>query len=130
MFHHRSSAFATNVSAIEDRLRVLENELERVGRTAGRRASAGVSAAGDHVSDAIASALAELVDRFRSGRRLAGEEAARFGDGAAKFGAKVGNDALRRLAREAGHRPLVTFAIAVGTGLLIGIVGGMAGRRH
>jgi ElaB/YqjD/DUF883 family membrane-anchored ribosome-binding protein len=126
MFHNRSSAFATNVSAIEDRLRSLENELERIGRTAGRRTSAGMSTAGDHVGDAIASAVTEIVDRFRSGRRLAGDEAARFGSEAAK----VGNDALRRMASEIEHRPLVTLAVAVGVGLLIGMAGGMAGRRH
>jgi ElaB/YqjD/DUF883 family membrane-anchored ribosome-binding protein len=120
MFHNRSSAFATN------RLRSLENQLERVGRTAGRRTSAGMSAAGDHVGDAIASAVTEIVDRFRSGRRLAGDEAARFGSEAAK----VGNDALRRMASEIEHRPLVTLAVAVGVGLLIGMAGGMAGRRH
>jgi hypothetical protein len=51
MFHHRSSAFATNVSAIEGRLRALENELERIGRTAGRHTSAGMSAAGESRSD-------------------------------------------------------------------------------
>jgi ElaB/YqjD/DUF883 family membrane-anchored ribosome-binding protein len=130
MFHHRSSAFATNVSAIEGRLRALENELERIGRTAGRRTSAGMSAAGDHVGDAIAAAVTEIVDRFRSGRRLAGDEAARFGSEAAKFGAKVGNDALRRMASEIEHRPLVTLAVAVGVGILIGMAGGMAGRRH
>jgi ElaB/YqjD/DUF883 family membrane-anchored ribosome-binding protein len=126
MFHNRSSAFATNVSAIENRLRSLENELERVGRTAGRRTSAGMSAAGDHVGDAIASAVTEIVDRFRSGRRLAGDEAVRFGSEAAK----VGNDALRRMASEIEHRPLVILAVAVGVGLLIGMAGGMAGRRH
>ena len=86
MFHHRPSAFATNVSAIEGRLRALENELERIARAAGRHTSAGVSTAGDHVGDAVASAVTEIVDRFRGGRRLAGDEAARFGNEAARFG--------------------------------------------
>jgi ElaB/YqjD/DUF883 family membrane-anchored ribosome-binding protein len=126
MFHHRSSAFATNVSAIEGRLRALENELERIGQTAGRHTAAGMSAAGDHVGDAIVSAVTEIIDRFRSGRRLAGDEATRFGNKAAKFG----NDALRRMASEVEHRPLVTLAVAVGVGILIGMAGGMAGRRH
>ncbi len=126
MFHHRSSAFATNVSAIEGRLRALQKELERIGRTAGRHTSTGMSAAGDHVGDAIASAMTEIADRCRSGRRLAGGEAARFGNEAAKFG----NDALHRMASEVEHRPLVTLAVAVGVGILIGIAGGMAGRRH
>src|ERR1700681_4295595 len=121
MFHQRSSAFAPNISALEGRLHALENELEKMGRSAGRRASAGVSAAGDHIGDAIAAAVTEIVDRFRSGRRLAEDEAVRFGNEAAKFGAKVGNDAfkvgndaLERVASEVEHRPLVTLAVAIG----------------
>ena len=55
MFHHRKSAFARNISDLEGRLHALENELERTGRTAGRRASAGISAAGDQIVDAVAS---------------------------------------------------------------------------
>jgi ElaB/YqjD/DUF883 family membrane-anchored ribosome-binding protein len=129
MFHHRSSAFDRNISALEGRLHALENELERLGRSAGRRASAGMSAAGDHVGDAIAAAVAEIVDRFRSGRRLAGDEAMRFGNEAARFGAKVGNDALQRVASEVEHRPLVTLAVAIGVGVLIGMAGGIAKRR-
>jgi hypothetical protein len=129
MFHHRSSAFAPNLAAIEGRLRSLESELERVGRKAGKRASAGMSSAGDQVGDAIASAVSEIVDRFRSGRRLAGDEAVRFGNEAAKFGAKFGNDALERVTNEVEHRPLVTLAVAIGVGILIGMAGGMA-RRH
>ena len=130
MFQHRPSAFATNLSAIEGRLRAIEAELERIGRTAGRRSSAGIAAAGNHVGDAIASAVTEIVDRFCSGRRLTGDEAARFGNEAAKFGAKFGNDGLHRIASEVERRPLVTRAVAVGVGILIGIAGGMAGRRH
>jgi ElaB/YqjD/DUF883 family membrane-anchored ribosome-binding protein len=130
MFHQRSSAFAPSISAIEGRLRALEKEIDRVGRKAGRRASDNVSAAGDHIGDAIASAVTEIVDRFRSGRRLAGDEALRFGNEAAKFGAKVGNDALERVASEVEHRPLVTLAVAIGVGILIGMAGGMAKGRH
>jgi ElaB/YqjD/DUF883 family membrane-anchored ribosome-binding protein len=129
MFHQRSSAFAPNLSALEGRLRSLENEIQRVGRRAGRNASAGMSSAGDQIGDAIASAVNEIVERFRSGRRLAGDEAVRFGNEAAKFGAKVGNDALDRVASEVEHRPLITLAVAVGVGILIGMASGMA-RRH
>jgi ElaB/YqjD/DUF883 family membrane-anchored ribosome-binding protein len=129
MFHHRSSAFAPNLSALEGRLRSLENEIQRVGRRAGRNASAGMSSAGDQIGDAIASAVNEIVERFRSGRRLAGDEAVRFGNEAAKFGAKVGNDALDRVASEVEHRPLITLAVAIGVGILIGMASGMA-RRH
>src|ERR1700676_1656358 len=98
MFHHRASAFDRNVSALEGRLHALENEIEKLGRSAGRRASAGVSVAGDQIGDAIATAVNEIVGRFRSGRRVAGDEAMRLGNEAAKFGAKFGNDALERVA--------------------------------
>jgi ElaB/YqjD/DUF883 family membrane-anchored ribosome-binding protein len=130
MFHHRSSAFAPDLSALEGRLRSLENQLQRVGRKAGRSASAGMSSAGDQIGEAIASAVSEIVDRFRSGRRLAGDEAVRFGNEAAKFGAKFGNDALERVASEVEHRPLITLAVAVGVGILIGMAGGMAKHRN
>jgi hypothetical protein len=130
MFQPRASIFASNVSAIEGRVRAVEKELEQIGRAAGRRTAAGVSAAGDQVSDAIASAVTEIVNRFRSGRRLAGDEAVRLGEEAAKYGAKIGSDTLQRMAREVEHRPLVILAVAVGVGMLIGIAGGMAGRRR
>jgi ElaB/YqjD/DUF883 family membrane-anchored ribosome-binding protein len=130
MFHQRSSAFDRNISALEGRLHALEKEIEKLGRSAGRRASAGMSAAGDQIGDAIAVAVNEIVDRFRSGRRLAGDEALRLGNEAAKFGAKVGNDALQRVASEVEHRPLVTLAVAIGVGILIGMAGGVAKRRN
>jgi ElaB/YqjD/DUF883 family membrane-anchored ribosome-binding protein len=123
MFHHRSAA--PQLSAIERHLRALESELERLGRKTGRRAAAGASAAGDQIADTMAPILSEIVERLRSGGRLAGDEAARFGNEAVKVGARVGNDALRRLATQVEHRPLVTLAVAVGVGILIGI----AGRR-
>jgi ElaB/YqjD/DUF883 family membrane-anchored ribosome-binding protein len=123
MFHQRSSAFAPNIVAIEGRLRALEDELERFGRKAGRRASAGMSTAADRVGDAVASAVSEIVDRLRSGGRTASDEALRFGNDAAKFGARVGNDALQRVAEEVEHRPLLTVAVAIGIGILIGMAG-------
>lgn len=129
MFHQRKSAFDRNISTLEGRLHALEDQIDKLGRSAGRRASANVSAAGDHIGDAIAAAVTEIVERFRSGRRVAGDEAMRFGNEAAKFGAKVGNDALERVASEVEHRPLITLAVAVGVGILIGMVGGAA-RRH
>jgi hypothetical protein len=129
MFHHRSSAFDRNISALEGRLYALENELEKLGRSAGRRTSAGMAAAGDQIGEAIAAAVTEIVERFRSGRRLAGDEALRFGNEAAKLGARVGNDALQRVASEVEQRPLVTLAVAIGVGILIGMAGGAATRR-
>jgi hypothetical protein len=126
MFHHRASAFDRNISALEGRLHALQNDLDKLGRRVGRGTSAGVSAAGDQIGDAIAVAVNEIVQRFRSGRRLAEDEAVRLGHDAAKFGAKVGNDALERIASEVEHRPLVTLAVAIGVGIVIG----MATHRH
>lgn len=48
-----------------------------------------------------------------------------MGDEAAKIGsevAKLGNDALRRLSKEVEHRPLFTVAVAIGVGILVGLV--------
>jgi ElaB/YqjD/DUF883 family membrane-anchored ribosome-binding protein len=124
MFHHRSPAFATHISAIEGHLRAIEKELERFGRKAGRHAH--VSAAGDQISDAIAPILSEIIERYRSVRRVAGEETARFGNEAVKIGGGISTNALHRIATEVEHRPLVTLAVAIGIGILIGF----AGRRR
>ena len=124
MFHHRSPAFATRISTIEGHLRAIEKELQRFERKAGRHAH--VSAAGDQISDAIAPILSEIIERYRSVRRVAGEETARFGNEAVKIGGGISTNALHRIATEVEHRPLVTLAVAAGIGILIGI----AGRRH
>ncbi len=106
------------------------------GSIASRTAASGVASAAqatDRVGDAVVSALSDLVDRFRGGARSVGGEATRFGHDAARFGheaTKLGGDALRRLSTEIEHRPLVTVAIAVGVGLLIGLGGGLGSRRH
>ena len=121
MFYRRSSA-----AAIEHHLRAIENELGRIGRNAGRQASVRAFAAGDQIGDAVTPILIEIADRLRRGRRVAADEAARFGNEAVKFGGKIGHDALDRIATEVEHRPLVTLAVAIGVGILIGI----AGRRR
>jgi hypothetical protein len=126
MFHHRSSVLAPRISVIEGHLRALERELEKVGGGAGRRTSAAASAAGDQLSDAITTILSEMVDRFRNGRRLAGDEAASLGNEAFRVGTRIGNDTLHRIATEVEHRPLATLAVAMGAGILIGF----AGRRR
>jgi hypothetical protein len=130
MFHHRSSAFAPNVAALEGRLRMLERDIERLGRKAGRQASAGLSTAGDRVGEVVAAAVNDIVDRMRSGGRSAGDEAMRIGNDAARYGAKLGNDALDRVADEIERRPLITLAVAIGVGILIGMAGGIAKGRQ
>jgi hypothetical protein len=125
MLHQRPSSFAGNVAAIQDQLRALESEIERIGRAAGQRTSTRMSAAGGHLGDAIASAVTEVIERFGSSRRMAGEGATRFGNEAARYG----KDALHRLAGEVERRPLIILAVAIGVGVLIGAAGGFAGHR-
>jgi len=95
-----------NVRDIERRLRSLEQQLERVGdRTSGSTAEIA-----ERVGAAIAPVLSSIADQFRGGAHSMGDEAA-----------KLGNDALRRLSNEIEHRPLVTLAVAVGVGILVGL---------
>jgi ElaB/YqjD/DUF883 family membrane-anchored ribosome-binding protein len=69
-------------------------------------------------TETVAAALSSMADRFRGGANLMGDEAAKIGSEAAK----LGNDALRRLSKEVEHRPLLTLAVAVGVGILVGLV--------
>ena len=69
------------------------------------------------IADAIGPILNEVVARFG----LAPDEAGSFGNEAVKIGTKVGSDALDRIATQAKNRPLVTLAVAIGVGILIGM---------
>ena len=101
-----SRAMLPNVREIERRLRSLEQQLERVGG----RTSASTAEVAERAGAAIAPVLSSIADRFRGGTHSMSDEAAKFG-----------NDALRRLSNEVEHRPLVTLAVAVGVGILVGL---------
>jgi hypothetical protein len=120
MFHHRSSKFDPRISAIAGHLRAIEKELGGIGQSAGRRASTGASAAGNHIADAIGPILNDIVDRFSRGQRVAVDQAASFSNEAVNVGARFGNDALGQIATQARRRPIATLAVAIGVGLLIG----------
>jgi ElaB/YqjD/DUF883 family membrane-anchored ribosome-binding protein len=120
MFQYRSSAFGSSVAAIQKHLGAVEKELEKIGRIAGDRTSAAAATASDQVGDAISTVLNEMVERFRQGRQAAGDQAGRLSNQALNLGAKYGSDALQRVASEVEERPLVTVAIALGIGILIG----------
>lgn len=96
---------------ITERLRALEERVKRAG-------SREPAAEQDSIGEAIASALSGVAARFRGGADSFSEEAAHFGSDAAR----LGNQALRRLSREVEHRPLVTLGLAVGVGILVGLV--------
>jgi ElaB/YqjD/DUF883 family membrane-anchored ribosome-binding protein len=120
MFQYRSSAFGSSVAAIQKHLGAVEKELEKIGRIPGDRTSAAAATASDQLGDAISTILNEMVERFRQGRQAAGDQAGRLSDQALNLGAKYGSDALQRAASEVEERPLVTVAIALGIGILIG----------
>jgi ElaB/YqjD/DUF883 family membrane-anchored ribosome-binding protein len=130
MFHHRSSAFGPSVTAIQKHLGAVEKELEKMGRIAGGRGSAAAAAASDQIGDSISSIssiLGDMLDRFRLGRQVAGEQASRALD----LGGKYGGDALQRVTNELEDRPLITLGVAVGIGVLIGaaVLGGVSMNR-
>jgi ElaB/YqjD/DUF883 family membrane-anchored ribosome-binding protein len=128
MFQHRASDFSPSIAVIQKHLGVVEKELEKIGRIAGRQTSEAAAAAGDQIGDAISTILSEMVDRFRKGRQAAGDQAGRLGSQALDLGAKYGSDALRRVANETENRPLVTIGVALGIGILIGaaVLGGVS----
>jgi len=107
MFQYRSSPY---LASIEGRLRAIERDIERLGRQTGRRASSGVSAASEQIGDALSPILSEIADRIRDGGRI---------NEAARRGARVGNQALRRAGDEVGQRPLLALAVVLGIGVLI-----------
>jgi hypothetical protein len=120
MFHPRSSEFDPRVSSIVDHLRAIEKELGAIGKIAGQRASSGASTTANQFVDAITPILNDLTDRFRRGRRATLDEAASFGTEAVRVSARAGNDALDRLGDQAKQRPLLTAAVALGIGILVG----------
>jgi ElaB/YqjD/DUF883 family membrane-anchored ribosome-binding protein len=130
MFQPRASDFDSRLSAVVGHLRAIETELGKMGRGAGRRASesaAAAASAGNQIADAIGPILSDLSDRFRRGQRAALDEAGsysdqamRYGDQAVRIGSRLGNDALTQIARQAKERPVITLAVAIGIGVLIG----------
>jgi hypothetical protein len=120
MFQHRSKEFDPRLSSIAGHLRAIEKELGGIGKSAGRRVSESTTAAGNQIADAIRPILNDVVDRFGRGQRLAVDEAASFGSEAVKVGARVGSDVLEGVAAQAKQRPIVTLAVGVGVGFLIG----------
>ena len=101
-----SRTMLPNVREIERRLRSLEQQLERVGD----RTSASTAEVVERVGAAVTPVLSSIADWFRGGAHSMSDEAA-----------KLGNDALRRLSNEVEHRPLITIAVAVGVGILVGL---------
>jgi ElaB/YqjD/DUF883 family membrane-anchored ribosome-binding protein len=131
MFQYRKSDFGPSVSAIQKHLGAVEKELEKIGRITGRQTSDMAARASDQIGDAISTILSDMVDRFRKGGRVAGDQAGRLGNQALDLGSKYGADALERVASQAEERPLFTVGVALGIGILIGaaVLGSASARR-
>ncbi len=80
----------------------------------------------ERVTDAVASALTDIADRFGSRARTVSKDAGRMSERVTADAMHLGDEALRKLAREVEQRPLVTLAIAVGIGAL---AAGLLARR-
>ncbi|MGH8262297.1 MAG: hypothetical protein ACRET4_02355, partial [Steroidobacteraceae bacterium] len=89
--------FSREISEIEQLLRQLERRVSRVTNAGTRAAATGAS----HLMDTVSSALADISDRFsdrfRNGSAMT-SEATRFSQ-----------DALRKVAHEVEHRPMLTL---------------------
>jgi ElaB/YqjD/DUF883 family membrane-anchored ribosome-binding protein len=131
MFQYRKSDFGPSVSAIQKHLGAVEKELEKIGRITGRQTSDMAARASDQIGDAISTILSDMVDRFRKGGQVAGDQAGRLGNQALDLGSKYGADALERVASQAEERPLFTVGVALGIGILIGaaVLGSASARR-
>lgn len=113
-----SRAISANVEEIDRRLRSLERNLESIGA----RASTNAKDTAESLGDAIASALAGWAGRFRQSASSLSGQSASLGASLGKDTAKLSGAALRRLSEETEHRPLFALAVAVGVGILIGLV--------
>jgi hypothetical protein len=122
MFHYRSNQLDPRLAAIAGHLRAIEKDLGILGRRAGQGAADRAAATSDQIADVFGPIISDIGDRFRRGQRVAVDEAANFGNEAVRIGARVGNDAIERIAGQAKQRPLFTLAVAIGIGALIGFV--------
>ena len=101
----------------------LEGRLSRLSRMLPAVAPA---ARADRLSETVASALNDIADRFSSRTRAISKDAGRIGERWSADAMQLGDEALRKVAREVEQRPLVTLAIAVGVGAL---AAGLLARR-
>jgi len=131
MFQTRMAEFDPRVSSIVDHLKAIQDQLTDISRSSGRQASKGAAAAGNQIADVIGPILSDLTERFRRGQRMAKDEGASLGNQAwrlgrrasnraLRIGARAGNEALSQVTSQTREFPLLTIAVAVGVGLLIG----------
>ena len=89
---------------------------ERQGKTRGARFIER-SRCRRRLGEAIASALSSWAERFRLGASSLGDQSAALGKDAARYGTA----ALSQIYKETEQRPLISIAVALGVGVLIGM---------
>jgi ElaB/YqjD/DUF883 family membrane-anchored ribosome-binding protein len=106
-------AIASEIGDIERRLRVVQGGIEKL------RANASTNArdAAEGLGEAVSTALSGWSERFRQGANSLGDQSAAIG----KDAAQLGTTALQELSKESAQRPLLTIAVALGVGFLIGM---------
>jgi len=107
-------AISSEVGDIERRIQALQRGLEKLGT----RASANARNSADGLGEAVAAALSSWADRFRQGANSVSDQSASFGKDAARYGTAT----LDRISSETEQRPLIAVAVALGVGVLIGMV--------
>ncbi|MGB9369279.1 MAG: hypothetical protein WCE79_25040 [Xanthobacteraceae bacterium] len=106
--------------------RLLDDLEGRLSRLSNMLPSVAAASKADRVSETIASTLNDIADRFGSRARAVGKDAGRISERWSADAMQLGDEALRKVAREVEQRPLVTLAIAVGIGAL---AAGLLARR-
>ena len=109
-----------------DLTRLLDDLEGRLSRLSNMLPAVVPASKADRLSETIACALNDIADRFGSRARAVSKDAGRISERWTADAMHLGDDALRKVAREVEQRPLVTLAIAVGVGAL---AAGLLARR-
>jgi hypothetical protein len=103
-----------DIAAIEGLMGDLETRLRRLNTKA---QTEDPGASGD-IRQFVTEALASIAAGLREGEGADGATPSVTGDAA-----RIGGDAIKKIWNELEQRPLVTLAVAVGLGYLVGLIG-------
>ncbi len=108
--HMVADDIAAMRAEVDDMMAMLETKIADLNRMTKQSATHAAEGAGDAMRNAITGLTGRIAGRMESDAKSASDEVARFG-----------NSALRRIASEIDHRPLLTLAIAAGIGFIAGL---------
>jgi ElaB/YqjD/DUF883 family membrane-anchored ribosome-binding protein len=101
---------AEEIASIQELMSDLERRLHRLSGATKREFSGASGEIHDFVNDALADALAGIMDRVRDGSHSVADKATH-----------IGSDAFKKITDEVEERPLTMLAIATGVGFLFGL---------